>query len=127
MIIFFGLPISCYNTTTEGQMLGFFASAIPKDVIVSLNHPRHQDALNRLGNKYLMMVLSFCEAGIFLPFQDGYWDCFTASQANWLHGHGKEIMVADRSGRLVLLQHGINGALILSAEETAKRFQTHHG
>tara|TARA_Y100000310_G_scaffold343165_1_gene449586 strand:+ start:2523 stop:2933 length:411 start_codon:yes stop_codon:yes gene_type:complete len=124
--IYFGHPISIYNTSKEAELITRIEQVFANYTVENPNQPHHTQGYQNFkissGNGmlyYYQEVLPKMSAGIFLPFEDGMWGAGTFGEAEFLHELEREIYTIDLAGDI--LDATLDPSKKLSIEDTRAR------
>lgn len=124
--IYFGHPISFYNTPIESFLIGKINSAFPDSELINPGLPIHGENYLKWKketgngmNYFFREVLPSCSEGIFLPFEDGKFGAGVFGEAKFLSGLNKFVFEIDFDGKI--LPWRFEESRCLSIEETRKR------
>jgi len=105
--IYFGHPITIYNTTKESElieriqkMFGWFEVENPNQKHHQEGYKRYKDKGERGMNYFFQKVLPNMEAGIFLPFEDGMFGSEVYEEAEFIYKNGKQIHEISQWGKI---------------------------
>jgi len=124
--IYFGHPISVYNTPKESELIQAIQKQFPGWHIENPNQPHHSEGYQtwkkNFGNGmsyYYQEVLPKMHAGVFLPFLDRMWGAGVFNEAEFLFNQDKPIYEINYLGEISPVT--LDEAKKLSIEETRKR------
>jgi hypothetical protein len=107
--IYFGHPLSVYNTPKEKKLISIIEETFPHSEVENPNQPHHaqgyQDWKKQKGNGmlyYYEKVLPQMSAGVFLPFEDGMWGAGVFNEADFLQKHQKPIYEINFNGEIYI-------------------------
>jgi len=124
--IYFGHPISFYNTPVETFLMEQIAKAFPASELVNPglkihgeNYKKWKEETGNGMNYFFQEVLPSCHGGVFLPFEDGLFGKGVFGEAKFLSDLDRITCEIDFTGRVFPLI--LDEARCLSLEETRKR------
>lgn len=124
--IYFGHPITIYNTVLEQRLIACIALAFPEHSLENPNQAHHQEGYRRWKEKtgksmdyFFNEVLPRMSAGVFLPFEDGKWGTGVFREATFLKEQGKSIYEINLEGTITQMR--LDDTRALSIEETCAR------
>ena len=126
MWIYFGHPISVYDTPKEQELMWAIRDQLPQYRIENPNQAQHEQGYQRYKEEqgsgmdyYYTEVLPRMDAGIFLPFEDGLFGAGVFKEADWLRKKGKVIWEIDMDCEIKPFT--LDEARKLSVDETRRR------
>lgn len=124
--LYFGHPVSTYNTSKESELLDIIRGEFSEHTIVNPNSGTHSlkysEYKQKFGNGmlyYFNEVLPQIDTGVFLPFNDGMFGAGVYKEAEFLYHMQREVFEIDYQGDLQKFEP--NSTRELSVEKTRKR------
>jgi hypothetical protein len=124
--IYFGHPISEYNTVNESFLMEIIKFKFPGWHVENPNQPVHGDGYIRVKNErgngmlyFYEEVLPSMDAGVFLAFEDEMFGTGVYKEAKFMADEGKPIYEISMDKGLSDLV--LDESRMLSVEETRKR------
>lgn len=125
--IYFGHPVSEYNTELESLLIDILSMEFPHATIYNPNNDDDQTNYQLWrstfdnGMKYYFdVILPRMKSGVFLPFSDGMFGAGVCGVADFIRDNGKEIFTINNRG-LVRKINSISPSSKLTIEETRAR------
>jgi len=126
--IYFGHPISFYNTTKESFLIKRIKEAFPEFEIENPNSKIHRENYEKWkiekgnGMRYFIeKVIPKMDAGVFLAFEDKNFGAGVAKEAEELTKLGKPTYEINFNGEIFALN--LDFGRFLTIEETRKRLR----
>ena len=126
--IYFGHPISTYDTDLETRLIEAIQKKFPDKRIENPNHPVHEERYQvwkeETGNGmeyYFQNILPYMKMGVFLAFEDGMFGAGVYKEAEFLYKQGSLVYEIARDGKITALE--LDEERRLSIEETRSRLQ----
>lgn len=124
--IYFGFPVSFFNTETESELVKIIKREFPGYDVENPNQEHHQQGYQRYkeagerGMDYFFKeVLPNMAGGVFLPFEDGMLGAGVYGEAEFLATAEKDIYEISLTGEVKRLD--LDESRKLSIEETRER------
>jgi hypothetical protein len=124
--IYFGHPISFYNTPVQSFLIDKISLAFPETEIVNPglkihgeNYKKWKAETGNGMNYFFQEVLPSCAGGVFLPFEDGMFGAGVFGEAKFLSGLDRLVCEIDFEGSISPFT--LDESRCLSVEETRKR------
>ena len=143
--LYFGHPVSVYNTAEENELLKIIKREFPDHDILNPNQKCHQEGYKKYRdislpknllensnlrdkrgmNYYFLEVLPRVQDGIFLPFEDGMFGAGVYGEAEFIKdrngGQIYEIGIDSAETGIYLARMGMDKRTMLSVDETRER------
>lgn len=126
-LIYFGHPVSVYNTPQEDKLVNIIEEHFPDFTVENPNQKHHGEGYVRykalegkIGMDYFFEeVLPKMYAGVFLPFEDEMFGAGVYKEADFIKKDGKSIYEIDYEGNIKDLI--IDPDRFLSIDKTRER------
>lgn len=126
--IYFGRPISFYNTEVDKFLIEQIEKSFPETELVNPALPIHGENYKRWKqetgngmNYFFKEVLPSCAGGVFLPFEDGMFGAGVFGEAKTLQGFGLDRIVCEIDFNGKIFPFILDESRCLSVEDTRKR------
>lgn len=106
-LVYFGHPITLFNTSKERELIDRIQEEFPQAHITNPADQPHsknyEEYKRRYGDGmkyYLEVVLPAHDAGVFLPFADGYFGAGVHTEAQRMEELGKPVYQISKNGHV---------------------------